>query len=86
MTVVALDPGGGVIGLPPSAALAGCDASMAGSAQQNVETTVETAAARLKRIDMVTTPPESTSDRAAICGPELLILEETARLKTAESS
>ncbi|SIT44673.1 hypothetical protein BN2476_420120 [Paraburkholderia piptadeniae] len=49
--VVALDPAGGVIGLPPRAALAGCETSRPGSAQHNPS--AEKTAARLKLIDMV---------------------------------
>ncbi|BCZ79340.1 hypothetical protein PTKU64_30150 [Paraburkholderia terrae] len=60
--VVALDPEGGVIGSPPSAAFAGSGTSRTGSEQQNPRAEANTA--RLKRIDMVVCLPQSTADNA----------------------
>jgi hypothetical protein len=74
-SVVTLDPEGGVIGLPPSTACAGCDASSAGSEQHSPN--AETATARLKRIDMVLHLPQSTADNARNSRARMLIQEQT---------
>ena len=58
--VVALDPAGGVIGLPPSAALADSGTIRAGNEQKHPN--AETTAARLKRINMVLHLAQSTAD------------------------
>ncbi|BCF90065.1 hypothetical protein PPGU16_31320 [Paraburkholderia largidicola] len=66
--VVSLDPAGGVIGSPPSAACAGRGMSTADSEQQNPRAEANTA--RLKRIDMVVCLPQSSADnRPQFAGP-----------------